>query len=150
MDTCMSITLWPRKLSGFRKSLLKQHLWPPKGIRWHCSQEIANWIHHYGYAEIILKIICTHQLAHVWNLQRVGRFEGKAKPFQLLILRIRGGPTVVTIPGEKKFWLWPQGMVGPWIYLISSGSSFHHQIPSENSSGFAITIVFIFLEVVWP
>lgn len=49
---------------------------------------------------------------------------------------------------KEKVWLWPQAMVRPWTYLISSGSLFHRQIPSANGGGFAITIAFRFLGVV--
>lgn len=34
----------------------------------YCSQEITNWIYHCGYAESILKIVFSHQLAHLSDI----------------------------------------------------------------------------------
>lgn len=95
----------------------------------------------------ISKIVCSQQLEHLSEIfKELVSLRERLNTFSCCFWEPELDLPLWVWLGKRRRWL--QEVVRLWIYLISSGSSFHHQIPSASSGDFAVTIALIFLGVV--
>lgn len=147
IDVFMSLTLWPGKLRSQGEFTEVAFVAIQIYQVTYCSQEIANLIYCYGYAKNISKIVCSQQLEHLSEIfKEVVSLRERLNTFSCCFWEPELDLPLWVWLGKRRRWL--QEVVRLWVYLISSGSSFHHQIPSASSGDFAVTIALKFLGVV--